>query len=45
MSLTWGPLQSVIQSIQLDSNGWFCDVEIIYRLKEKRINYIEIPIE
>ena len=36
--------RSVIQNIQLDSNVWFCDAEVIYRLKEK-VNYFEIPIE
>lgn len=37
--------RELIQSLSLESNGWFIDTEIIYRLQKKGIRLIEIPVE
>jgi dolichol-phosphate mannosyltransferase len=37
--------RTMIQHLKLDSNSWFLDTEIICRLKEKKINYVEIPVK
>lgn len=37
--------KDVVENMTLRSNGWFVDAEILYRLKEKSISYVEIPVE
>ena len=34
-----------IQNMELISNGWFIDAEIIYLLQKKNISFIELPVE
>ena len=36
--------RTAIQNIPLISNGWFIDTEIVYRLQEQNISFIEIPV-
>ena len=36
--------REIIQNMNLISNGWFIDAEILYRLKEQNVSYIEIPV-
>ena len=31
--------------MELISNGWFVDAEIVYHLQEMNTSYIEIPVE
>lgn len=35
----------VIKNMELISNGYFIDSEILYRIKQNKIRYIEIPVE
>jgi glycosyltransferase involved in cell wall biosynthesis len=37
--------KEIIQNMNLISNGWFIDAEILYRIKERNISYTEIPVE
>ena len=36
--------KAVIKGMQIRSNGWLIDAEIIYRLQKKRIPFTEIPV-
>ena len=35
---------ALIQSLDLQSNGWLLDAELIVRLEQRRIPYVEIPV-
>ena len=37
--------REIIQSLNIKSNGWFVDAEIVYHIENKNISFIEIPVE
>jgi glycosyltransferase involved in cell wall biosynthesis len=37
--------REVIQSMPLESNGWLIESEIIYRIAERNVPHVEIPVE
>lgn len=37
--------RKIIQNMELISNGWFIDAEIIYWLQKENISFCEIPVE
>lgn len=37
--------RTLIQSLDLKSNGWLIDAEILYRLQERNASYTEVPVE
>ena len=36
---------ALLQSLDLQSNGWLLDAELIMRLEQRGIRYVEIPAE
>ncbi|MBI5292243.1 MAG: glycosyltransferase family 2 protein [Chloroflexi bacterium] len=37
--------RDLIQSLRLRSDGWFIDAEVLYRLREQKTHFAEIPVE
>ena len=37
--------RDIIQNMNITSDGWFIDAEIIYWLQQKNISFVELPVE